>query len=257
MIFLFWLHSLCHAQEDVSEERAKELFFNGQMLYEEGEYGSAVLAWERGYELTKLPAFLKNIALAHESDNNFADAIVYLRKYRAFAPFEEQEELKSWMTELEVKLQQQLDQQASETAATESDTSQTPAISDIPDEEVLVPKTIDEEVQSHSLPKNSKSLTVLSAASTSTFIAAASLSTLYTHSLFSDINTHCKLTDGVGYCSSEVQENDLLSQFKRSQTTSIFLWSAAVAGVGLTTWQATKPVHVHISQGGFTIGGQF
>ena len=66
MIFLFWIHNLCHAQEDVSEERAKELFFNGQLLYEEGEYESAVLAWERGYELTHLPAFLKNIALAHD-----------------------------------------------------------------------------------------------------------------------------------------------------------------------------------------------
>ena len=104
MIFLFWIHNLCHAQEDVSEERAKELFFNGQLLYEEGEYESAVLAWESGYELTKLPAFLKNIALAHEANNNFSDAIVYLKKYRAFAPFEEQEKLKAWLTELEEHL---------------------------------------------------------------------------------------------------------------------------------------------------------
>ncbi len=257
MIFLFWLHSLCHAQEDVSEERAKELFFNGQMLYEEGEYESAVLAWERGYELTKLPAFLKNIALAHESDNNFADAIVYLRKYRAFAPFEEQEELRSWMTELELKRKQQLDEQVSEVPVTETDMTQETASSDIPDEKVLGTKSIDGKGQSPSLPKNTMLLPVLNAAGASTFIAAASISTLHTHRLYNDINTLCQLTDGGGYCSSEVQENDLLGQFKRSQTTSLLLWSAAVTGVGLTTWQATKPAQIQVTPGGFTIGGQF
>ena len=242
MIFLFWLHSLCHAQEDVSEERAKELFFNGQMLYEEGEYESAILAWERGYELTKLPAFLKNIALAHESDTNYSEAIVYLKKYRAFAPFEEQEDLKSWMTELELNLQQQVDQQRLEALEAADDTAQeqTTAINEPLDEEILVTESMNVELQSP-LPTRSKKLPVLSVAGASTFIAAASLSTLHTHRLYGDINTHCKLTDGVGYCSSEIQDNDLLSQFKRSQTTSLLLWSAAVAGVGLTTWQATNP----------------
>ena len=56
----------------------------------------------------KLPAFLKNIALAHESNKNYSEAILYLKKYRAFAPFEEQEELRAWLTELESNLAQQL-----------------------------------------------------------------------------------------------------------------------------------------------------
>ena len=48
MLILFWLHQVCFAESTVSEDRAKELFFNGQLLYEEQEYDSAVLAWKKG-----------------------------------------------------------------------------------------------------------------------------------------------------------------------------------------------------------------
>lgn len=259
MIFLFWLHSLCHAQDDVSEDRAKELFFNGQLLYEEGEYDSAVLAWERGYELTKLPAFLKNIALAHEADKDYTDAIVYLKKYRAFAPFEEQEELKAWLTELESSAEQQrLEQEKSEakvaieptdtveesTLATASDEDSTNSISNA----TLQPETI---------PIPTRQFPVVSTVSTGTFVTLAAVSTMHTHRLYGDIDTHCQLTDGRGYCSNEVQKNDLLNQFERSQTTSLILWGASLASASVTVWQATRPIQVQITQSGLIIGGQF
>lgn len=57
MFVLFWLYQVCFAESTVSEERAKELFYNGQLLFEEQEYESAVLAWQKGYEITQLPAF--------------------------------------------------------------------------------------------------------------------------------------------------------------------------------------------------------
>ena len=261
MIFLFWLHSLCYAQEDVSEERAKELFFNGQLLYEEGEYDSAILAWERGYELTNLPAFLKNIAIAQEANGNYTAAIVYLKKYRAFAPFDEQEELKVWLTELEADLEQLVAQQESEALIASETIQETTIINDEPIEQPKINDQMNEstnvELQPTTFPDLSTSFPIWSTVGTGTFIAAASISTIQTHLLYSNIKTLCKLTNGVGYCSSEVQEDDLLNQFRRSQITSLVLWSASLTGVGLTTWQATTPVHLQISLGGFTIGGEF
>ena len=253
MIFLFWLHSLCHAQEDVTEDRAKELFFNGQLLYEEGEYDSAILAWERGYELTKLPAFIKNIALAYEADENYVDAIVYLKKYRAFAPFEEQEELKAWLTELESSAEQQLvEQQDAEASMKMTETpEETAPISEGEGQSanpVLPPETP---------PVTSRQFPVLSTVSTGTFVTLAAVSTMHTHRLHGEIKSNCQLTDGVGYCSNEVQKNDLLNQFERSQTTSLALWGISVAGAGLTAWQATKPIQVQVTQSGLIVGGQF
>lgn len=254
MIFLFWLHNLCYAQEDVSEDQAKQLFRNGKLLYEEGEFDSAVLAWERGYELTKLPAFLKNIALAHESNKNYAEAILYLKKYRAFAPFEEQEELRAWLTELESNLAQQLAAEKEKEEAEAVKAAEQTSEHITPVEEKSDVKSVTVEIPPVAAPKN---FTVWSAAGTTTFAVAASLSTIQTHRLYTDINTYCDLIDGSGYCSSEVEENDLLNQFKRSQTTSLLLWGASIAGMGLTTWQATKPVQVQVTHRGFMIGGQF
>ena len=252
MIFLFWLHSLCHAQDDVSEDRAKELFFNGQLLYEEGEYDSAVLAWERGYELTKLPAFLKNIALAYEADENYTEAITYLKKYRAFAPFEEQEDLKAWLIELESRAKQQLAEQEAVQAEIEAneppqETAPEKAINNVP--------TVD--LQADPSPVGPKQFPVISTVGTGAFVTLAAVSTAQTHRLYGEVSTQCQLTDGRGYCSNVAQKNDLLNQFERSQTTSLILWGVSLAGAGLTTWQVTKPVQLQVTHGGFIIGGQF
>ena len=256
MIFLFWLHSLCHAQEDVTEDRAKELFFNGQLLYEEGEYDSAVLAWERGYELTKLPAFLKNIALAHEADKDYVDAIVYLKKYRAFAPFEEQEELRAWITELESSAEQQrIEQEEAQAAIEPTDLVKETTLKTTTDEN-STNSISDATLQPEAISVSTRQIRVLSTVSTGVSIVAAAY-TMQTHRLYQDIDTHCKLTDGRGYCSNEAQKDDLLNQFQRSQTTSLILWGASLAGAGVTVWQATRPMQVQITQSGLIIGGQF
>ena len=55
-----------HAQANSDEVRAKELYRNGERLYEEGLYEDAVVAWERAYELSERPLLLYNIANALE-----------------------------------------------------------------------------------------------------------------------------------------------------------------------------------------------
>lgn len=256
MIFLFWLHSLCYAQENGAEKQAKNLFFNGQLLYEEGDYASAILAWEQGYELTQLPAFLKNIALAHEANKNYTEAIVYLKKYRAFAPFEEQEDLKVWLTELEANLKEQETIEALNITVPVVEESSTVEDTSSPEETVNIPNT-NVSTESVSPPLPTKHFSIWGSATTGTLATIATISTIQTHRLYNDISNYCELTEGTGYCSTEVQENDLITQFNRSQTTSLVLWGASLAGVGLTVWQSTKPVQVHMTQRGFMIGGQF
>ena len=109
-----------------------------------------------------------------------------------------------------------------------------------------------------SLPGNSKKkFPIWGTVSTGTFVTLATLSTFQTHTLYQEINASCDLFDGKGFCTSTIQDNDLLTQFEQSQTTSLILWGTSIAGVGLTIWQSTKPVQVHMTQRGFMIGGHF
>jgi len=108
MVWLFCVILFCLsavAEEPTPEElkRAEELFFNGQLLFDEQRYDKAILAWQQGYSMSKMPGFLKNIAIAQEAQGNYSAAIETVYEYRAFAPFDEQDFLKQWTTELEEK----------------------------------------------------------------------------------------------------------------------------------------------------------
>lgn len=257
MIFLL-LHNLCFAEAD-DQSRAEELYKNGYVLYEEGDFASAVLAWESGYEMTKLPAFLKNIALAHEANNDFNNAIMYLKKYRAFANFEEQEELKTWLAELESKQAKQLEQrQAEEVAAKAAEKAE---------QQRLEAERLEKErkaaeqaalANQENVPATpTKPFPIWTAVGTGTIVSLATASTIRTSGLYKDISAACNLVDGKGLCTDGVQENDLINQFEQSQTISIALWGASIAGAGLTVWQASKPVQTTITPTGVWFGGQF
>lgn len=92
------------AQDDTSQERARELYQNGRTLYEEGEYESAIMAFKQGYDLSKLPAFLYNIANAYERLGDFEQAIAYLNQYRALASADERETLERRIRAMEKRL---------------------------------------------------------------------------------------------------------------------------------------------------------
>jgi tetratricopeptide (TPR) repeat protein len=82
-----------HAQtsDPVAEERAKELYENGRILYEEGRYEEAILAWEEAYSISKRARLQFNLANAHERLGNLKKALDALYAYQAFAKAEERE----------------------------------------------------------------------------------------------------------------------------------------------------------------------
>ena len=89
------------AQSDPDDTRARELYQNGAMLYEEGEYEQAIAAWEAAYDLSEEPLLYYNIANAYERLGLYDEAIDALARYRAFAPSEEREALDRRLRNLE------------------------------------------------------------------------------------------------------------------------------------------------------------
>ncbi len=264
MFVLFWLHQVCFAESTVSEERAKELFYNGQLLYEEQEYESAVLAWQKGYEITQLPAFLKNIALAHEANQDYPKAIDYLKQYRAFAPFEEQEELKVWLVDLESKQakyaaeQAKVEEQAQQeqgnntnqnTTETEIDTTNAAA-----NQQPETLPTAD--------PQKNNPLFIGAIGSTAILATSATLMTMRTASLYTAIESGCDLSTGL--CTQSVLDDGLLDDFQGAQNTSLLLWGTTLVGAGFTTWQlldqgteTNTSLHFNLWNRGLLIGGTF
>ena len=66
--------------------RAKELFDNGALLYDEGNYQAAILAFQESYNLSKAPVLLYNIANGYERLGDLKAARDTLNTYRAVAP---------------------------------------------------------------------------------------------------------------------------------------------------------------------------
>lgn len=98
-------------------KRAEELYHNGERLYKEGSYESAILAFQESYELSKEPALLSNIGNAYERLGDFANARRYFDQYRAFAPEKEQEVLSRRIQALD---QRQKEKEAREKSAAEA-----------------------------------------------------------------------------------------------------------------------------------------
>ena len=208
MFYLIWMTHLCVAEPVESEERAKELFYNGQLLYEEGRYEAAILAWQKGYDITELPAFLKNIALAQESAGQYSQAIQTLQTYRAFAPFEEQEELRTWLEDLEEKSSLVQENRPVEEPVTEA----TPA------QNIPVPE---ENLELQNSEFQWKPIWTLG--STAGVIAVASLTTIQSQRLYTEVESVCDL-NGSLLCRSELSESDAINKFNRSRATSLTLW---------------------------------
>ncbi len=89
------------APSEEALERGRELYHNGVVLYREGRYEEAILAWQEGYRLTERPGFLFNMANAYERLARYDDALGALSRYRAFAKAEEREALERRMRALE------------------------------------------------------------------------------------------------------------------------------------------------------------
>lgn len=78
-----------------ANDRAKELFFSGAELYNQGRYESAITAWSEAYSLDPRPNLLFNLANAYERTGAFDEALDALTRYRPFAKPEETDALDS------------------------------------------------------------------------------------------------------------------------------------------------------------------
>lgn len=94
MLSLLVMLSLAHAQSDPdADARARQFYDNGALLYEEGRYEDAILAFQEAYNLSQRPALLFNIANAQERAGQWGKAMDTLGKYRVYAPEDERETL--------------------------------------------------------------------------------------------------------------------------------------------------------------------
>lgn len=68
------------------DERARELYLQGDRLYAEGNYDEAIVALKEAYDLSRRPALLFNIANAYERLGRYEEALLYLNQYAPSAP---------------------------------------------------------------------------------------------------------------------------------------------------------------------------
>lgn len=98
------------AQDPASPEadaRAKELYGNGQRLYDEGYYEQAIAAWKEAYALSSRAALLFNISNAYERLGKLQEALDTLNLYRAYATGDEAATLDRRIAVLERRLAEQ------------------------------------------------------------------------------------------------------------------------------------------------------
>lgn len=90
--------------DPAAEARARELYDNGAILYDEGRYEDAIAAWEEAFRLSGRPLLLYNMANAAERLGDWDRAMELLSRYRAFAPAEERETLDRRIRNIERRL---------------------------------------------------------------------------------------------------------------------------------------------------------
>ena len=93
-----------HADENADALRARQLYENGAILYDEGRYEDAIVAWQEAWILSERPLLLYNIANAQERLGLWREALETLNRYRAFARPEERERLDRRINNLERRL---------------------------------------------------------------------------------------------------------------------------------------------------------
>lgn len=98
------LLALALAAEPEIDARAREIYDNGVILYEEGRYEDAIYAWEEAWKLSPRPLLLFNIANAQERLGHYEAAMDTLGRYRALAPAGERETLDRRIRNIEARI---------------------------------------------------------------------------------------------------------------------------------------------------------
>lgn len=74
------------AVEAEDAQRAKEMFHQGSVYFDLGQYDRAIEVWQKGYEEKQDPGFLYNIAQAHRLSGNPAKAILFYKSFLRNSP---------------------------------------------------------------------------------------------------------------------------------------------------------------------------
>jgi tetratricopeptide (TPR) repeat protein len=104
MALMLLMSSLTARADENDDLRARQLYDNGAILYDEGRYEDAVVAWQEAWNLSERPLLLYNIANAQERLGLWRDALETLNRYRAFAKPEERDKLDRRINNLERRL---------------------------------------------------------------------------------------------------------------------------------------------------------
>jgi len=126
------------AVDPASEARARELYDNAVLLFEEAQYEAAILAWEEAWRLSREPLLLYNIASAWERLNDLERTLEYLHQYRAFAPADERDRLERRIRALETRLDEQRAQARADAAR---DAQAEPAPEPVQPTQVIIVRT--------------------------------------------------------------------------------------------------------------------
>ncbi len=119
---LILLVALSLAQDPGGDARARELYDNGEILYAEGRYEDAIVAFEEAYRLSGRPLLLFNMANAQERLGRWREALDTLSRYRVYAGADERDTLDRRIANLERRL---AEAPATTTPVTTSTTSTT------------------------------------------------------------------------------------------------------------------------------------
>jgi tetratricopeptide (TPR) repeat protein len=109
-IFLLWIlcSNIAAANPNAgTDERAREWFVNGQVLYQEGRYRDALVAFEAAYRMSARPTILRSIAYCHEQLGELEQAVDALYRFRGLAPADKWAEIDRRISRLEFQLEQQ------------------------------------------------------------------------------------------------------------------------------------------------------
>lgn len=258
--------------QEVDVERAKTLYSNGKMLFEEEEYGKAIEAWTLAWELSgkKQAILLYNIALAYEKMDNYTEAIDYLYQYRMYAAAEEQDGLKEKITELKQRQAEQAQQmQAMEESASEEVEVEPPQ-----------PEVVAVEPEPAAVPENPPAqgnmmsvFPVIATWSGTTALAVTSGVLWVSHQGARETLTEdfgCVYDDSVRrseqkyLCSIEPTQDEIDKERNLTHANNIG-WALTLASAGAASWLTYKYVTekkslvstVHISPTGVAVGGRF
>ena len=235
-------------------QRASDLYKNGQLLFEEGNYTSALIAWQEAYDLTGNAAMLKHIARAQEAQGDYNSAIETVSTYRALAPFEEQQALIEWTTSLlerQRKAEQDARERAEQTRIAEDRKKREEQQNLLKEERQKLDegfKQLNDEQQKVSLQQEQQktmipmlvSWTALTALSTTTFIFHSKAEDAY----YTSITDYCvpQNSERNQMCrqpiSLEEQQSlsTALENYNTQRGVSLVAWGLTAVSIGATAW---------------------